>query len=176
VAARVGIPLALPQVGLALLAAEAHRDTRNCRERILGSGVNARDYGGIRRYSGLEEILGLVIVAVGQVVETEIQLYSLADLFGHAKIQNSLNGCQAARDFGFAEAGAMQFPNLCCFFRGGCRPPQTLSILAGVVQSGAHPLPQNLAFACRKLTDLRHPCITNPRYFSNLTTGLISSM
>jgi hypothetical protein len=52
----------------------------------------------------------------------------------------------------------------------------TLSILAGVVQSGAHPLPQNLAFACRKLTDFRHPCITNPRYFSHLTTGLISSM
>jgi hypothetical protein len=42
VAARVGIPLALPQVGLALLATEAHRDARNCRERILGSGVNAR--------------------------------------------------------------------------------------------------------------------------------------
>jgi hypothetical protein len=34
--------LGLPQVGLALLATEAHRDTRNCRERILGSGVNAR--------------------------------------------------------------------------------------------------------------------------------------
>jgi hypothetical protein len=53
---------------------------------------------------------------------------------------------KAAGDFGFADAGAMQFPNLSGMECGGNGPAQLFAILPGLNQASASPFPQNLSF------------------------------
>ena len=54
---------------------------------------------------------------------------------------------QAAGDLGFADASAMQFPDLCgCGGPRSCGRPRRCAVLPGVRQASAHPFPQNLPF------------------------------
>jgi hypothetical protein len=80
--------VALPE----LLPAKAHCDARDCGERKSRSGVDARHNESIRRDSRLEVVLGFVEVAIGQVIEAEIQFHSSADLLGHSQVDNGMSG------------------------------------------------------------------------------------
>jgi hypothetical protein len=80
--------VALPE----LLPAKAHCDARDCSERKSRSGVDARHNESIRRDSRLEVVLGFVEVAIGQVIEAEIQFHSSADLLGHSQVDNGMSG------------------------------------------------------------------------------------
>ena len=53
---------------------------------------------------------------------------------------------QPARDFGLADASAMQFSHLAGMDSCCDGPPQPLAVLPGMGQTGAHPFPQDLAF------------------------------
>ena len=61
-----------------LLAAEPQRHTGDRRQRIPRRTVDPRDHGSIRRDTRREVILCLVVIAVCQIVDTEIQLDSRA--------------------------------------------------------------------------------------------------
>ncbi len=53
---------------------------------------------------------------------------------------------QAAGDFGFADAGAMQFPDFRSVYSHGCGPTQPFAVLPSVGQASPGSFPQNLSF------------------------------
>jgi len=89
-------------------------------------------------------------------------LQSLHDHFGAdpASSQNPAHRCPAdlktAGDFGFADPGAMQFPDFRRMYGRGCRPSQPFPVLPRMGQASPSPFPQNLSF---KLSVLRRNAI-----------------
>jgi hypothetical protein len=57
---------------------------------------------------------------------------------------------QPSGDFGFADAGAMQFPDLGGVDGRGCGPPQLLAVLTSMRQASPRSFPQNLPFKLRE--------------------------
>ena len=53
---------------------------------------------------------------------------------------------KAAGDFGFADAGAMQFPDFRSVYGRGCRPAQPFPVLPGWAKPSPRSFPQNLPF------------------------------
>jgi len=53
---------------------------------------------------------------------------------------------KAARDFGLADAVAMQFPDFGRVYGRGCRPSQTFPVQPSLGQASPSSLPQNLPF------------------------------
>jgi hypothetical protein len=53
---------------------------------------------------------------------------------------------ETAGDFRFADSGPAQFADLIGVQSRGCGPAQTLAVLPGMSQSGAHAFPQYLSF------------------------------
>ena len=62
------------------------------RQRIARRGVNARDHRREGRDARFEVVLRLVVIAVGQVIEAEIQLDAAAELPGEAEIEDGVAG------------------------------------------------------------------------------------
>ena len=83
--------------------------------------------------------------------------------FSEESAQNSAHGSapdvEPAGDLGFANASAMQFPDLRSVDCRRCRPAQTLAVLPGVGQSGASSLTAGSPVRTRRIRPAARPSL-----------------
>src|SRR5215472_3493828 len=74
------------------LTPKVERQAGDYRQRVAGSAVDAGDDRRQRGHARVEVVLGFEVVAVGQVVEAQVEVDALADGAGEAEVENRMAG------------------------------------------------------------------------------------